>query len=210
MAEASPRYSPWAHFLTTSLGAIALMAGSLLCLRDVRAWQLLMVPVAYVIGNAGEWHLHRGLLHHRHPPLEILYDRHTPRHHGVFIEDDMAIRSAREIRMVMFPPYAFAGGMLLLAPVALLLVLIGQPNLAALWMATVAGYFLSYEWLHLAFHLPAGSRIGRLGFVRALARNHSAHHDPARMQRANFNVTVPLWDLVRGTLEREHGSASDG
>ena len=26
------------------------------------------------------------------------------------------------------------------------------------------------------------------------------HHDPKLMQRWNMNVTVPLWDWVRGTV----------
>jgi sterol desaturase/sphingolipid hydroxylase (fatty acid hydroxylase superfamily) len=38
--------------------------------------------------------------------------------------------------------------------------------------------------------------------VRALRRHHAVHHDPELMQRWNFNVTVPLWDLVRGTIHR--------
>jgi sterol desaturase/sphingolipid hydroxylase (fatty acid hydroxylase superfamily) len=36
--------------------------------------------------------------------------------------------------------------------------------------------------------------------VRILRRHHAIHHDPRLMQRYNFNVTVPLWDWVRGTI----------
>ena len=36
-----------------------------------------------------------------------------------------------------------------------------------------------------------------------LRRHHALHHDPKLMQKWNFNVSLPLWDLVRGTIARE-------
>ena len=63
-------------------------------------------------------------------------------------------------------------------------------------------YVVSYEWLHLSFHLPATHFIARLGVVKKLKRHHATHHDPRLMQKWNFNVTVPLWDWVRGTIWR--------
>ena len=64
-------------------------------------------------------------------------------------------------------------------------------------------YVLSYEWLHLAYHLPPDSFVGRLPPIRFLRRHHATHHDPRLMMRWNFNITIPLWDLVRGTYRRE-------
>ena len=64
------------------------------------------------------------------------------------------------------------------------------------------GYVVSYEWLHLSYHLPPESFIGRLWLVRVLKKHHATHHDPQLMQKWNFNVTIPLWDLVRGTIYR--------
>ena len=75
-------------------------------------------------------------------------------------------------------------------------------NLAALWVATTMGYTVAYEWLHLSYHLPAESRIGRSPLVRALRRNHAAHHTPELMQRWNFNVTIPVADWLFGTTHR--------
>lgn len=43
-------------------------------------------------------------------------------------------------------------------------------------------YVVSYELLHMSYHLPRTSRVGR---------------NP--VQRWNMNVTVPLWDIVRRT-----------
>jgi sterol desaturase/sphingolipid hydroxylase (fatty acid hydroxylase superfamily) len=65
------------------------------------------------------------------------------------------------------------------------------------------GYSVSYEWLHLSYHLPRESGIGRRGVIQRLRRHHAIHHDPRLMQRWNFNVTIPFWDWVRGTIVRE-------
>jgi sterol desaturase/sphingolipid hydroxylase (fatty acid hydroxylase superfamily) len=64
------------------------------------------------------------------------------------------------------------------------------------------GYVVAYEWLHLAYHLPADSRIGRSRFIGWLRRHHATHHTPELMQRWNFNVTVPFADWVLGTIYR--------
>ena len=68
-------------------------------------------------------------------------------------------------------------------------------------------YVVSYEWMHLAWHLPEDTFIGSLGLVRGLRQHHAVHHDPRLMQKWNFNVTVPLWDLVRRTRFRSAFSA---
>ena len=68
------------------------------------------------------------------------------------------------------------------------------------WVASVVLYVLSYEWLHLAYHLPQDRWLARTALVRTLRRHHQLHHAPHLMHRWNFNVTVPLWDWVRGTV----------
>ncbi len=64
------------------------------------------------------------------------------------------------------------------------------------------GYVVSYEWMHLSYHLPPESFVGRLALVRFMRRHHAIHHDPRIMQKWNFNVSVPLWDVVRRTYVR--------
>ena len=71
-----------------------------------------------------------------------------------------------------------------------------------MFVATFAMYVVTYEWLHLAYHLPPDGPIGRLAPVRWLRRHHAAHHRPALMQKWNFNITLPLWDWLRGTIYR--------
>jgi fatty acid hydroxylase family protein len=193
-------YSPWAHLAFPTLFGLSVVA---LCLRSIeglRTWELLLVPLFWVLNNAGEWRVHRDLLHKRHPLGPILYERHTPLHHRMYTTEQMAIRDLREFRLVLLPSW----GIVLLAigvsvPAAVLW-LCGLKNVAMLYVAVDLLYTLSYEWLHLSYHLPPESRVGRMRLVRVLRRHHATHHDPRLMQRYNFNVTVPFWDWVRGTI----------
>jgi sterol desaturase/sphingolipid hydroxylase (fatty acid hydroxylase superfamily) len=193
-------YSPWMHLLVPSLFGLGIFAGCMILLRDVRVWDLAAVPLTWLAANIGEWRAHRYLLHRRTRWATVLYDRHTPEHHMLYVTDDMTMRSRREFRLVLIPAY----GIMLIFVVTLLpaalMWLGGLRNVALLFVATEMAYVLSYEWLHLAYHLPPESFFGRIGFIRRLRRFHAIHHDPALMQRWNFNVTVPLWDVVKGTL----------
>lgn len=52
-------------------------------------------------------------------------------------------------------------------------------------------------------HLPADAAMLRLPFLRALRAHHRLHHDPRHMRTKNFNVVLPLFDWLFGTLARE-------
>ncbi len=192
-------YSPWAHLAFPSLFGLGVAAAALWQVRDLRPGQLGFFLFVLVLSNATEWRVHRDLLHKRFPPLGVLYDRHTPEHHLIFVRGDMALCEPREFRLVLIPAYGIVAIFFVSAPPAALLWSFGQINLAALYLAATMLYVVSYELMHLTWHLPADSRIGSLRLVRILREHHAVHHDPRLMQRWNFNVTVPLWDLVRRT-----------
>jgi Fatty acid hydroxylase superfamily len=195
-------YSPLVHLAFPSLCGITLVASALWLLRDFAAWQLVVLPISFVILNAGEWLVHRDLLHRRTPPLQILYDRHTPEHHMIFVTEDMAIRDRREFRLVLIPFYGILTAAAGALPIPVALWLLGQRNLGLGYFATAVGYTVLYEWLHLIYHLPESHPIGGLGLVARLRRHHAIHHDPRLMQKWNFNVTIPFWDWVRRTIYR--------
>lgn len=198
-------YRPWVHLAFPSLVGLGVIACALALLHPLTVWQLLTVPAAFVVLNAGEWRIHRDALHRRTPGLTVLYDRHTPEHHMVFLTDDMAIHSSREFRLVLIPFYGILAAFFAALPIPAVLIALGHFNVAMLFMATTMAYVVSYEWLHLSYHLPTESFIGRLRLIAFLRRHHATHHDPRLMQRWNFNVTVPLWDWVRRSIYRETG-----
>jgi hypothetical protein len=182
---------------------VTIIAAALWLVRDLQAWQLAVLPVAFLILNAGEWRVHRDLLHRRTPPLQVLYDRHTPEHHMVFVTEDMAIRNRREFRLVLIPFYGILAAALSALPIPAILWWLGQRNLGLLFFATAVGYTVLYEWLHLSYHLPETHFIGGSQLIARLKRHHAVHHDPQLMQKWNFIVTIPLWDWVRRTTWRD-------
>jgi hypothetical protein len=203
VAEIPRWYSPWLHLAFPSLVGISVIVVSVLFLRDLKPLDLLAVPLTFLLLNAGEWRIHRDMLHKRTPPLTVLYDRHTPQHHMIFVTDDMAIRSTREFYLVLIPAYGIiAAGVGALPIPAALWLGFGLRNPALLFMAVTMAYVVAYEWMHLAYHAPADSFVGRLKMIRRLRRHHAVHHAPELMQKWNFNVTIPLWDWIRRTIYR--------
>ena len=69
-------------------------------------------------------------------------------------------------------------------------------------MASGIGYFLNYEVLHTAYHLPDEHPLARVGLVKRLRWLHTIHHDPRQMATRNFNISYPLCDWLFGTLSR--------
>jgi hypothetical protein len=199
LARVPRGYSPFLHLVVPSILALGAVDAAVSLMRGVRWWQLALVPAFAGAMNALEWHANRGLLHRHVRPLGTLYRRHL-QHHAVYVRGDMAMRDPRELKIVLLPAVGILTAFAVALPVALVLLFAGQRNLALLWVATSVGYLMAYEWLHLAWHLPEDGLAARLPVLRSLRRLHELHHDPGLMHRCNLNVTVPLWDWLRGTL----------
>lgn len=202
--EIGPRYSGWAHFAFTSLTSLAVIAVAIWRVRAPRAVEWATVPAAFLLANLVEYFGHKGPMHHLRPSLRLLFVRHTQQHHRFFTDRAMAYESSRDFKMVLFPPVMivfFLGA--IAAPIALVLFATLGHDVGWLFVATSVGYFLTYEWLHFAYHLPETSRVGRARVLAALRRHHTLHHDPSLMSRANFNITFPIADRLFGTLARK-------
>ncbi len=199
VARIPPTYSPLQHLLIPGTIGLAGMAAMVALIHDLRAMQLLAIPLTLIGGFGLEWRVHKDLLHKRHPRVPILYERHERLHHVVFTHDDMGLRSRREWALVLLPTFAIVPLLGMLLPIGLLLSLVMPRNCALLVVATSLGFFLLYEWLHLAYHLPTGSWVGRNPLLALLRSFHQRHHDPRLMKRWNFNVTVPLFDWLHRT-----------
>jgi len=200
--EAIPSwYSPLGHLLATVGIGAGTVALALSRLSNVSALEALLVPAAgFVIANGFEWRVHKKVLHKRSWPFGELFDRHTPNHHVVFVEDDMALREKKEMRLVLIPAIGVLGSVIASAPGALLFGKIFGANAGWLMLATSGAYMASYELSHLAYHLPEDHPIGGHPLIRFMRKHHAAHHDPKNMQRYNFNVTLPLFDWIMGTM----------
>jgi hypothetical protein len=200
------RYRGALHLLFTfGLGIVA-MTACLLQLDQVRPLEWLAVPFTALYVNLAEYFGHRGPMHHRRRGLGLVYERHTRQHHRFFTARTMPVDTMRDLRAVLFPPVLMTFFLAAFAlPAALLLALLTSANVAWLFAAAALAYFLNYEFLHLAYHLPARYAVARWPLVGRLKRLHQAHHDPRLMTRCNFNISYPLGDWLFGTLHRDPG-----
>ncbi|MFN2548059.1 MAG: sterol desaturase family protein [Myxococcales bacterium] len=188
-----PRYSGVLHFGFVNALAFSVIAYAAMKVQHP-GWSLLTVPITFLYANLVEWLAHRGPMHNRRRFLGLVFKRHTLMHHHFFTHDSMQLESTRDFKMVLFPPVLllFFFGLFAL-PIGFLLRAVAGMNVAAFFVATAMSYYMLYEWLHLAYHLGLGGE---------LRLHHQAHHDPANMNRTNFNITFPICDRLFGTHER--------
>jgi hypothetical protein len=200
-------YNPTLHLLIPSVLGLGTMIGAASRIHALRPLELIAVPITLIAALCFEWHAHKDILHRRMPGLSLLYERHELNHHVIYTDRDMAMRSRRELFLILMPAYAIVLVFLaLVLPMAFVLERLLGTNVAMLVVVTSMFFFLSYEWMHLAYHLPVGHPIGRLPGIARLREHHRRHHTPRLMNRWNFNVTVPLFDWIHRSVwspERE-------
>ena len=199
LAKIPRGYRPWLHLAVPNVYGALVIAACVCSLEGPGPWQWSTLPLVFVAAQGIEWRFHRDLLHRRVPPLQWLYDAHAVSHHAVFVRGAMAIREARELRGVLFPWWAIVALTLLMAPFAWTLAALFGRDVGLLFLVATHAYLMIYEWLHTIYHLPGRSWILRMWPFRGLAEHHAVHHEPRWMPRANFGVTTPLWDWLRGT-----------
>ena len=195
-------YSGRAHLafvVVFSLGGIVLCAREL---DDVQGFEWLTLPLAFLYANLVEYVGHRFVMHRKVPGLTLIHKRHAGQHHHFFTDDYMAMDFWFDCRAILFPPLlmTFFFG-IFAAPLALLLAAVATSNVAWLFVITALAYYLNYELLHLAYHLPEDSRILRLPFLKRLRRLHHRHHQKILMTHKNFNITYPIGDWLFGTKD---------
>lgn len=202
LAEIPWWYSPYAHLAsTTGIGLAVLVASIIGIARSTFVWSdLAVIPVVVLFGNFFEWAVHKDVLHKRRWPVEVIYDCHTPMHHMVYVEDDMALRSVKEFRLILIPAAGVLGIVLAAAPAAFVVARFWSGAAGWLFLLSASLFMVSYEVLHLCYHAPKDSFIGRRPLIAVLRAHHARHHDPRLMQRYNFNVTVPLFDWLMRTM----------
>jgi hypothetical protein len=137
--------------------------------------------------------MHRPLRFFRYP-----FRAHALTHHGLF-KADYTYHLQQESDKETVPmawwnaPVMWA---IHVGPVLGLQWLIGRPIAWGSFVALV-GYYAAYEYMHWCMHIPRKRNIERSGLFFRLNGHHLLHH---RYMGNNFNVVLPLADLLLGTL----------
>lgn len=77
-------------------------------------------------------------------------------------------------------------------------------NVAYIYAAAGISGYLFYEVMHFSYHIPRGHWAEKIFLYipgwKLLRHTHVLHHKRDKMAAANFNITLPIFDLILGTL----------
>ena len=149
--------------------------------------QLLVVPLTFIYTNLFEYIGHRFPMHHRYNALKAVFKRHTLQHHHFFTNTQMNCENANDFKIILFPPVLLIFfSVLFVLPAALAIYFLFSLNSAMFYVATTLAYYLNYEWLRLAYHLPETHLVYSIPGLKFLRRLHYRHHDIKEMDKYNF------------------------
>jgi hypothetical protein len=162
-------------------------------------WLALGFVCAVVYSSFFEWAVHRFVMHKPVGPFRYPFEAHAMVHHHVFKADEsyhlLDKKDAKTIPMAWWNgPVLVLLGMLPFLPVSWLT---GHWGLVCGAGLACACYYTGYEYIHWCMHLPKKRNVERSGIFFRLNGHHLLHH---RYMHKNFNVVMPLADLLLGTL----------
>ena len=168
---------------------------------------LVVIPLAALAGilqaTAFEWVYHRYWLHRPWLPPQM-FTAHTLVHHQLCKHEDTFHVTEEEQEEAL--AFQWWGGPVLvginMVPWAIAALLLRGTSFPG-WVVTgVIGamimlYYFAYEGLHHLMHKPTIPWIERAAFFKFIKNHHRLHHV---YMGKNFNVVLPLADLLMGTL----------
>jgi len=190
-------YSGWLHMLFVLSVAISVISYAILHTEQVTWPQWLVFPLTMLVVNFAEYFAHRWLGHKKTKYGKLFYQRHSGDHHTFFLPAAMPYESSRDWRVVLFPGYliiAFLVGLVL--PIGWLLMHVSSDNVAYIFSGAAISGYLFYEVMHFSYHLPDGSFVEKIPGWKQLRQLHVQHHKRDLMTHKNFNITLPLFDIL--------------
>lgn len=182
-----------------------LVFGSIaLCLVKIRRpmlSELMAIPFMLVFGNLVIYLLHRFVLHVPRRIFRYGFEMHTLMHHRYFTYELYGFASPWDLDVILFPFWFVFFLSLLLAPtLGLGASLFASANTAYLVVLMTNLDYLLYETVHYSSHLEEGSWAHRLPLLRFMRRHHRIHHKKTLEAAKNFDIILPLFDPIFGTL----------
>ncbi len=197
-----PSYSGKLHLLFINIWCLAGIIACAFNIHHPTVKQICIIPFTLLYTNLFEYLGHRYPMHHRYEALKAVFKRHTLQHHHFFTTNSMNCESPADFKIILFPPVLLIFfSVLFVLPAALLIYYVFSLNAAMFYVAATLAYYLNYEWLHLSYHLPETHFVYGMPGLKFLRRLHFQHHDIKEMDKHNFNITYPVFDIIFRTLK---------
>jgi len=186
--------------------------GALLCLcvflfyqvSDLNPWELLALPATLVLGNLTIYLIHRFPLHIKYKVIDKeTFHPHSVVHHHFYTKDNYQVNNPIDAHSIFFPPSVIMIFTFVIIPVLYLILNLVLPhNILFLTLGMGAMYFVLYETVHFASHLPEGHWALKIPHFKRMKAYHKTHHNLSLMTEYNFNIVFPLFDYVFGTYKK--------
>lgn len=201
IAENPLWYSGILHYIINGFFLLSSTAFFFYQINDLRSIELLAIPIILIAGNLSVYLIHRYPLHMKFRGIkDQTYGQHTLIHHRFYTNDHYQVAKNEKSHSFLFPPIVVILFCLIILPLLYLLFNLFLPhNLLYLSLGMSSSYFILYEIVHYASHLPLGHWALRFGHFRRMRQHHLDHHNPRLMDKYNFNIVFPLFDHVFGT-----------
>jgi len=168
-------------------------------MNEFLIWSGAGIGAGVVFASFFEWVLHRFVMHKPVGRFQYAFRAHALVHHQTFKADHTYHLINEDDKSTI--PMAWWNGPALIASCLV-------PVVAAAWITghwwlvlgaalAFVAYYGTYEYMHWCMHLPKERRLERSWLFRRLNGHHLLHH---RYMHKNFNVVLPLADLLLGTL----------
>lgn len=166
---------------------------------DIILWAAIGFTVGIVFASFFEWTLHRFVMHKPVGKFDYAFKAHAIVHHQTF-KSDHTYHLVEEKDKHLITMAWWNGPILVVCcqiPFVIWCLISGHWWILLGSFVSCTGYYLAYEYFHWCMHLPKSRNIERSGIFFRLNGHHLLHH---RYMQKNFNVVLPLADLLLGTL----------
>ena len=190
---------------------IALIVPIIAC-SFISTWKLsflYLVPLYIFVANGIEYFLHRYPMHHKMRGFEFLFE-HVIIHHNFYSESYLKCKDPRDYFAVFLPLKYLIFISIEILIIGLLVTLIGGRDHGLFFIATAYIYYFFYELFHYSAHSDTNENLKRMLGIDRLSKLHLLHHDTSLMQKYNFNISLPIFDILLGTLYRGSSSPRTG
>jgi len=191
------------YFLLVIVGSLFFSIFSLFFINNLKPLELLIIPMALIVSNFVEYSFHRWPMHKRFSILKKMYKTHSGQHHRYFTNEYMDIECDEDRREVFAKWFTvFLLIFLIVLPTSIFCLLLISHNIGILLFATCIMYYGIYESIHCIAHHPDNHFLLKIPFMKWAKKHHKLHHNTKLMRNYNFNIGLPIMDIIFKTLKK--------